>query len=134
MLPDEIEKHDKRQSAVHEIGHAVVAFTKGIIMRAWLEPSGTKDPRFDKTWIGHIQNVYGGFDSVGAPAIGVAGIVAECFSDEPDIAAEEIVERWKNQNLTPSESDLKIVRTTNWREVESCRRVTGHPGEAEGFF
>lgn len=113
MTPDEIEAHDKRQSAVHEAGHAVVAFANGVFVRAWLERTDTKDARFEKIWVGHVQYVHG---SVAANmVIGIAGIVAESVEDEPEITAEEIVEYWRDDIIIPSPSDLEFM-PASWRE------------------
>lgn len=114
MTPDEIEQHDKLRSAIHEAGHAVVALTHGVIVKAWLERSSTKDPRFEKTWIGHIQNVHGGFGET-YKYVGIAGVVAECVSDEQEVSAEEIVEYWKEGHIMPSPSDLQGM-PDSWRE------------------
>jgi hypothetical protein len=134
MTPEEIEQHDKRKSAVHEAGHAVVAFGHGVIVKAWLERSETKDARFEKTWVGHIQNVYGGFGADTGHFIGIAGVVAECLDDEPEVSAKEIVEYWKDKHIIPSPSDLEFMPASWRKRLEAVEVALGMLAKQKAFL
>jgi hypothetical protein len=125
MTPEEIEQHDKRQSAVHEAGHAVVAFTYGVIVGAWLERTNTTDPIWKKTWVGHIPNVYGSIGAGKRPVLGIAGVVAECLEKDPEVFAEEIVDDLEDGIISPSPSDLLFMPASWPKRVKAVKVALG---------
>jgi len=125
MTADELELHDKRQSAIHEAGHTVIGTVHGSLYSPWLERSGTSNSRLEKTWIGHADNVLGGSDERVRALIGVAGAVADSLDLDPDITAQEIVERWEcDPNSGPSPADRSIISSGGWeRRLEAVATV-----------
>src|ERR1700686_4709930 len=116
MSLQDVEERDKRRSAIHESGHVVVAFVHGSLFRAWLERSGTDNPKFEKTWVGHAENELGGYNADVGALIGVAGAIADALGGEPNITAEEMIEMWQTDSKSgPSPADLELV-PKDWKK------------------
>ena len=117
LAPEEIDRRDKHNSAIHEAGHVVVAAVTGFgCQGASLKRRTDVDPRTEKTWHGqthflmnldlaailrdqaegrtpkeHVRKL--------PAAVAVAGMVAEkLFSDlgDADATAQEIINEWQD--------------------------------------
>jgi hypothetical protein len=94
--PKRISAWDRRRSAIHEAGHAVVGRSLGIRCTARIFPNDNPTPE-DKTWLGQTT-LYGMWERCSPleiRMIAVAGAAAECgwngeevdefFWEEPDM-------------------------------------------------
>lgn len=77
--PARMEAYDRRVSAIHEAGHALMAVCLGYGADAWVHPNETGEPLAEKTWIGHMiwRNRPVEYGHPHARMIAVAGMVAE---------------------------------------------------------
>jgi hypothetical protein len=50
--PEEIERCDKREAAIHEAGHLTAGLALGVHGSAWVYRSQTIDPENEKLWVG----------------------------------------------------------------------------------
>lgn len=77
--PARIKAYDRRISAIHESGHALMAIHLGYDATAWIHTNDTIAPLDEKTWLGHMSMHNTPTDS-GHPhtrMVAVAGMVAE---------------------------------------------------------
>lgn len=49
-----VRAYDRRLSAVHEAGHALMAVYLGYTADAWIHPNATSESLAEKTWVGHM--------------------------------------------------------------------------------
>jgi hypothetical protein len=122
MTPEEIEKYDKHRAAVHEAGHAVVAFEYGVSVTAWLERTDTMDQVEEKTWVGHVCGFIHG---EAGKFVAVAGVVAVCSQDDPEVSADEIVDCWQAGIIAPSSTDLEFVPASWDIRLEAVKVALG---------
>lgn len=115
---EEMIREDKRRAAIHEAGHLTVACAMGSNGGTHISPTHTKDPVNEKTWGGQFRQV--GWESE-HPEIGVAGVVAECWVDDPDVATWEIADYILDGFIVPSDSDLRMIHGAvyegDWPEI-----------------
>jgi hypothetical protein len=98
--PEEIERCDKREAAIHEAGHITVGLALGIRGSAWVYTSQTIDPENEKLWVGkHATR-----DPITA-AVAVSGLVAECWVENPETSADEITDWIDDGLVSPSATD-----------------------------
>lgn len=98
--------------AIHEAGHLVVAVATGVRGRAWIFPSGTLDPINERTWGGKFDLCFDPTFELTEPmaaVIGAAGVVAECWSDDPLIESWEILDWIDLVCVEPSATDLALM-------------------------
>ena len=124
-MPDlsEIRTRDKRNAAIHEAGHLTVALALKVRGRAWIFPSATHDMMAEKLWVGKFQAMT--CQGVSRPVICIAGVVAECLADDPQIEATEIVDFIDCGIVTPSPTDMMGISVVSEEIVstalELCR-------------
>lgn len=104
MTMEEIEQMDKRTSAVHEAGHATVLVAGGHFCHCWVWKNDHSDILEEKTWLGRVS-AFSGFDATMA----VAGIVATCMDEDPEVEACQIVEYWESEVIEPSLADMQWI-------------------------
>jgi len=103
---EDVTANDKRRSAIHEAGHLVVAVASGVRGRAWIYRRETPDPFTEKTWGGRFQPYCGSVSDV----IGVAGVVAEMWCDDPTIESWQILESIELGTVEPSQTDWTLIQ------------------------
>ena len=111
-----LDERDKRLSAVHEVGHGIVAKLKWPNKQQylWIHRNGDcYDPMEEKTWLGHIM-LLPSMPKRKDSAFAVAGIVAEWLDWLPDVTVDEIIEGWDTDDVMPSPSDLYFC-ASDWR-------------------
>jgi hypothetical protein len=98
--PEEIERCDKREAAIHEAGHLTVGLALGVHGSAWVYRSQTIDQENEKLWVGKRET----HDPITA-AVTLSGLVAECWVENPETSADDITD-WINDGLvSPSATD-----------------------------
>lgn len=118
MMLDEsdIRTHDKRQAAIHEAGHLTVALASGVSGRAWIFPTETEDLLEAKTWTGKFATV----GCPNSPEICIAGVVAECWVEDSQVEASEIVEFIEDEFVIPSPTDMKGIPVVSEKLVSTA--------------
>jgi hypothetical protein len=107
---DKVKAADKLKAAAHEAGHLTVGLACGIACSAWLYPSEEPvDLWTERGWCGSTERYY---STERIPAMGVAGVVAECLLENEDYDAEEIADWIDWGTIEPSESDWRNLERT----------------------
>jgi hypothetical protein len=106
----ELDAYEKRLAAVHEAGHVVVAAALGDVADAKIYRTEEPD---SAAW--HGLTTHRCLENAARPRLGLAGIVAECVHDSPDVTAAEVVQLWRDGYLEPSQTDLRYV-PEDWDE------------------
>lgn len=91
---------DKRRTANHEAGHLTVALALGMDTRAWLYENEACDVWKSHTWCGKMEA------TCYPPSVAVAGVVAVCWVEDPDVDCWSIGEFIRLEVVTPSLTDL----------------------------
>src|SRR4029453_2154469 len=98
--PEEIERCDKREAAIHEAGHLTVGLALGVHGDAWVYRRQTIDPENEKLWVGKRET----HEPITA-VVALSGLVAECWVENPETRADEIAD-WIDEGLvSPSSTD-----------------------------
>lgn len=121
-----IKAYDRRRTAMHEAGHALVAKHLGYRAEAWIYQNDVDDLMASKSWLGHTS-FYGAPNTPGHPhlrMIAVAGMVAEILwnnrGDEncidPGFWADVLFDRdcmsvadWRLADCDPDEPDDHLL-------------------------
>lgn len=96
-----LEAMDKRQAAIHESGHLTIGCSESCWCRAWIFPDSPDDPYVTKTWLGRYEQ-----PPPMSSTTAVAGVVAECWMDDPGTEAWQIVEMIEDEGVLPSPTDI----------------------------
>ena len=111
-------REDKRWAAIHEVGHLTVARALGCNGWTCIYPAPTNDVINEMTCAGHFRQMHSEADR---PEIGVAGIVAECWVEDPDTDACSIAELIDIGSCVPSDSDMRMIHGAvyegGWPEI-----------------
>jgi hypothetical protein len=121
-----IKARDRRQAAVHEAGHYVVAWHFRIPVSTWITPNDTSDPRATRTWLGRAQIQLVGkrrLSAIRQAMIGVAGAVAEDVWESRTRPGEFL-----DVNLFLDVLEPASMSPTDW-EMTGCQ-----PGEPNPKF
>lgn len=121
--PARIAAYDRRLSAIHEAGHAMMAVYLGYTADAWIHPNESDAPLAEKTWVGHmtLYNKPPEDDHPHTRMIAVAGMVAETlWKNGHD---EEYAEPYGWEDYLLDENSMS---PSDWR-LSNC--VPGDPDE-----
>lgn len=124
---NQIEARHKRQAAMHEAGHTIVAQAKGIVaLNPSIRRNRTTNSFDEKTWAGSTGFIPGPGAGM---AFGIAGAIAEMIYEDPDFFTDvetgdpaslidEITEQWELGLIGLSDSDQRCIQrdeSTNTR-------------------
>lgn len=141
-----IQARDRRQTAIHEAGHALVAISLGYRAEAWIYLNEVDDLMAFKSWLGHMSF----YDIPDEPGhlhrrmVAVAGMVAEhlwgncayCDYTDTGFWIDVMLDRdcmspadWRLANCEPGEPDDDlpevIVRTVDLIGRDLWPQLTG---------
>ncbi len=128
VLSDEsirrIREDDKRRAARHEAAHVVVAaINDGVVLNAYIKETGTDDVINNKTWIGQTHGfpmrTDGTVSLKRSPAVGAAGLAAECLLDDPYTTGAECVEDLEYETQAISDTDQLLLPLGYEERVEA---------------
>lgn len=116
----EMEGRDLRMAAIHEAAHIVVGMHFSCFGQLNLFRTGTTDPVNERQWRGNVEFFASHDDLAAHKEIFLAGSVAECVADDPDVHGVEIFEWLEMEIIELSATDAAGAAGYTEDEVIRC--------------
>jgi hypothetical protein len=127
--PEEIERCDKREAAIHEAGHLTVGLALGVHGSAWVYKSETTDPENEKLWVGKHES-----NGPTTGAVAVSGLVAECWVESATSIPDEITDWIDDGIVSPSPTDSARFPATYEEKLAAVAEALSKLQQHKAFF